>query len=263
VRREEEAQYYSNARWYDPTLGRFITEDPARDGSNWFAYCRNNPLTYVDPTGLRTGEKDFETGNRPSEQLKAWGEERQRQIEFNKGVEYNAQSFVPDSEVSQPFENRLENYPTREGQLTYVHTGTDVVSKTKADVTSPAYMEVVSKDERRGTVTVRLVGQERQDTITHLAPSDVEDLDVGQTFAPGEKIAPYPDRQYGLSGGSQPHVHIQEVGVENGTARFLDPMTHKPGSMSEYPMKVTRLVREDGHWHQVTERDERVRPVRR
>lgn len=44
--------YYSNARWYDPTTGRFITEDPARDGDNWFAYCSNNPLRYVDPTGL-------------------------------------------------------------------------------------------------------------------------------------------------------------------------------------------------------------------
>ena len=36
--------YYFNARWYDPTLGRFITEDPARDGGNWFAYCGNNPM---------------------------------------------------------------------------------------------------------------------------------------------------------------------------------------------------------------------------
>jgi RHS repeat-associated protein len=45
-------EYYSNARWYDPTLGRFITEDPARDGVNWYAYCGNNPLTHTDPTGL-------------------------------------------------------------------------------------------------------------------------------------------------------------------------------------------------------------------
>jgi RHS repeat-associated protein len=44
--------YYFNARWYDPTLGRFITEDPARSGGNWFAYCSNNPLTHTDPTGL-------------------------------------------------------------------------------------------------------------------------------------------------------------------------------------------------------------------
>ncbi len=44
--------YYLNARWYDPELGRFITEDPIRDGENWYGYVRNNPLRYVDPTGL-------------------------------------------------------------------------------------------------------------------------------------------------------------------------------------------------------------------
>ena len=27
--------YYFNARWYDPQLGRFITEDPIKDGVNW------------------------------------------------------------------------------------------------------------------------------------------------------------------------------------------------------------------------------------
>jgi len=47
-----EGEYYSNARWYDPTLGRFLTEDPVRDGINWFAYVNNNPLAYTDPTGL-------------------------------------------------------------------------------------------------------------------------------------------------------------------------------------------------------------------
>jgi RHS repeat-associated protein len=44
--------YYFNARWYDPTLGRFITEDPAKSGNNWFAYCDNNPMSFTDPTGL-------------------------------------------------------------------------------------------------------------------------------------------------------------------------------------------------------------------
>jgi len=44
--------YYYNARFYDPTLGRFITEDPARSGGNWSIYALANPLRYVDPTGL-------------------------------------------------------------------------------------------------------------------------------------------------------------------------------------------------------------------
>ncbi|MBN2134727.1 MAG: RHS domain-containing protein [Acidobacteria bacterium] len=44
--------YYSNARWYDADLGRFITEDPIKDGLNWFVYCANNPMNRVDPSGL-------------------------------------------------------------------------------------------------------------------------------------------------------------------------------------------------------------------
>jgi len=44
--------YSLNARYYDASLGRFITEDPARNGMNWFVYCGNNPLRFVDPTGL-------------------------------------------------------------------------------------------------------------------------------------------------------------------------------------------------------------------
>ncbi len=39
-------------RYYDPSTGRFITQDPARDGENWYAYCGNGPLGGVDPLGL-------------------------------------------------------------------------------------------------------------------------------------------------------------------------------------------------------------------
>lgn len=43
--------YYYNARFYDPGIGRFVSEDPAKDGQNWYVYCANNPLRYVDPDG--------------------------------------------------------------------------------------------------------------------------------------------------------------------------------------------------------------------
>jgi len=43
---------YFGARYYDSEMGRFISRDPAQDGCNWFVYCANNPLTYVDPNGL-------------------------------------------------------------------------------------------------------------------------------------------------------------------------------------------------------------------
>ena len=39
-------------RYYDPSTGRFITRDPAADGTNWYAYCGNSPTNALDPTGL-------------------------------------------------------------------------------------------------------------------------------------------------------------------------------------------------------------------
>jgi RHS repeat-associated protein len=47
--------YYYRARYYHPTLGRFVSEDPVglRGGYNLSAYVGGNPLNYVDPLGLR------------------------------------------------------------------------------------------------------------------------------------------------------------------------------------------------------------------
>ena len=45
------------ARWYSPRLGRFISPDPlvgdANDPAAWnaYTYCRDNPTSYVDPSG--------------------------------------------------------------------------------------------------------------------------------------------------------------------------------------------------------------------
>ena len=49
--------YYYNARYYDPTLGRFISPDTIVPGVgnpqawNRYAYVVNNPLRYTDPSG--------------------------------------------------------------------------------------------------------------------------------------------------------------------------------------------------------------------
>ena len=45
-------QYYLRARYYNPVIGRFIQEDTYYgDGLNLYEYCRNNTITYKDPTG--------------------------------------------------------------------------------------------------------------------------------------------------------------------------------------------------------------------
>ncbi|MEZ5358833.1 MAG: RHS repeat-associated core domain-containing protein [Candidatus Zixiibacteriota bacterium] len=43
--------YYFGARYYDPTIGNFSSIDKAAQFSNGFAYCGNNPVSYIDPDG--------------------------------------------------------------------------------------------------------------------------------------------------------------------------------------------------------------------
>ena len=45
---------YMRARYYDPASGRFISEDPGRNGLNWYVYCGNNPVNAIDSTGQET-----------------------------------------------------------------------------------------------------------------------------------------------------------------------------------------------------------------
>lgn len=45
--------YNYGYRDYAPEVARFTTVDPVRDGENWFAYVRNDPVNFVDLWGLK------------------------------------------------------------------------------------------------------------------------------------------------------------------------------------------------------------------
>lgn len=49
----ETGLYYYRARYYDPTSGRFISEDRMglKEGLDLYAYVSNNPVTNADPSG--------------------------------------------------------------------------------------------------------------------------------------------------------------------------------------------------------------------
>jgi RHS repeat-associated protein len=66
--REESALggiYWFQSRWFDPTLGRFMSPDTivptgTQGTQAWdrYAFVNNNPVRYTDPTGHRTCEED-------------------------------------------------------------------------------------------------------------------------------------------------------------------------------------------------------------
>lgn len=56
--------YYYRARYYDPILKRFITEDPIgmMGGANFYSYIRGNPVSLTDPFGLQSVYTDMRAG---------------------------------------------------------------------------------------------------------------------------------------------------------------------------------------------------------
>jgi len=50
----ETGNYYYRARYYKPSIGRFLQPDPIEyvDGMNLYTYVKNNPTNLIDPFGL-------------------------------------------------------------------------------------------------------------------------------------------------------------------------------------------------------------------
>ena len=96
--------YHYRARYYDSSVGRFISEDPIGflDGLNFYAYVGGNPVIHVDPLGLLKGETpidmsgeciddDFLPGGKcykpPPKRKKKRDCEKEGQKAFNKCVD--------------------------------------------------------------------------------------------------------------------------------------------------------------------------------
>ena len=69
VMTESNGFYYMRARYYDPQIGRFISEDPIGfDGGqvNLMAYVGNNPINFIDPLGLSAEARAGSSGSSAS-----------------------------------------------------------------------------------------------------------------------------------------------------------------------------------------------------
>jgi RHS repeat-associated protein len=48
---DESSLIYMRARYYEPATGRFLSQDRAMQGCNWFVYAGSNPTNFRDPSG--------------------------------------------------------------------------------------------------------------------------------------------------------------------------------------------------------------------
>jgi len=57
--------YYYRNRWYDPSVGRFVTKDPIgmSGGENYYNYVDSNPINWTDPSGLIPLDTIWDTAN--------------------------------------------------------------------------------------------------------------------------------------------------------------------------------------------------------
>jgi RHS repeat-associated protein len=62
---------YYRARYYEPNVGRFISEDPIRfkGGTNFYEYVQNNPISAADPFGLQSTQI---LPSRPCNSVELW-----------------------------------------------------------------------------------------------------------------------------------------------------------------------------------------------
>ena len=100
--------YYYGARYYDPRLSIFISLDPlAEQTFESYSYVGNNPIRYVDPTGMSKDDWIFYFTNGFLTGFEDTGEGSAIHI-VNDGKSYNPNSFTDLQRKSQ--RNQIVNY---------------------------------------------------------------------------------------------------------------------------------------------------------
>ncbi|MCR5457547.1 MAG: hypothetical protein K6F14_05685, partial [Clostridiales bacterium] len=107
---------YLRARSYSASRGVFTTEDPIRDGDNWFGYCAGNPINCTDPTGCIRRECDY------VQCVEAGGSAKV--VEYTEDNTTTVEEFKTDEEFKkEPVDNEKKHIDDDDGRCVYITAG--------------------------------------------------------------------------------------------------------------------------------------------
>jgi RHS repeat-associated protein len=223
-RAEGEGRNYFNARYYDPALGRFLTEDPARKGTAYYTYVENNPLNRIDPSGLQSPEEDAE---------------RSQKLGPDVGKYQHSEWPLASAGVTSAFGSRdpvLTGYsPGYEGTTpvarpeytTAYHGGYDLAAASGAKVgstTAGVVTAAVMGDKTYGNFVMVKISDAAEVMMAHLSSIAVKQ---GATVSAGQTLG-----TVGSTGASTgPHLHMEYRDPRTGEA--FDPVA--AGYLSAVP----------------------------
>ena len=116
---QESGFIYLRNRYYDSETGRFINEDPARSGGNWYSYCSGNPIMFWDKAGLsRTMSKSEKA------EIKKYQEQYNKAKENNDYVGMNKAHLTATNIRKTCDPNYKDNYDYTHGGKIYNYTYT-------------------------------------------------------------------------------------------------------------------------------------------
>ena len=127
----ETGNYYMRARYYNPDTGRFISEDPVKDGNNWYSYCAGNPVMFWDIMGLKPIIFVYVTDDE--------NEDFQRKIEENtvsrygsRGEEVEVITFGTNSEFIEKWDKTIMT--SNDDIIIHTHGGATGIFAKNSDV---------------------------------------------------------------------------------------------------------------------------------
>jgi RHS repeat-associated protein len=172
---------YFNARYYDPVTGRFLTEDPAMKGINWYGYAGNNPLLNVDLNG-----KDIVSGTPVSSDII---------LEYINTLSYEQFKFNEENklEIDYSKPKNMEGSKTYSRHIISAIHDDNTITIYKQEYWIPVIEEVpysVNIDEKHGGAMT--VGEFGENISIYISgnPNEstyLEDLTIGK-FSPAELL---------------------------------------------------------------------------